>query len=287
VGFVGKDVAMILCDKVTGAVQHAARFRGRMAAVGLLVAGCGGQADRNPAPDDDTTGSGIEGSKTLDELEMDEVNSLCEAAIGNYAEQVTADFERGFCILDVGAGAASVAECEQVVDSQCFFGADSFGDDDVAECVEDIGSVDECKPTVEQLERCIDAQLEYLNRIANLTCESVLELEDPQSLDSIPAPCQELSRSCPALFEPSEGGGTTEPPPQAPGGPSVSGNIDGQAVQSEVGSLSVSLPGSSQKYSVGVADGAELRLTGDGELGQGLLRLPQGGGHRLGLHLPG
>jgi hypothetical protein len=26
------------------------------------------------------------------------------------------------------------------------------------ECVEDIGSVDECKATVEQLERCMDAQ---------------------------------------------------------------------------------------------------------------------------------
>ena len=240
-------------------------------------AGCGGKANKNAHGD-----GGSSDERPLDELGDDEIKAVCEGVRDSFERHIGADFERGACILFIGAEAESVEECEDLTREYCDLTSDASGEVDVSECIDDLATVEDCEVSVGDLDGCIDAQIHVFEVISDVTCDNVMELDtDSLSLERLPAECEVLSERCPELFEPEqdvdvEPGPGIDDPAGEPNAPSVSGDLDGEDLELPLETYAISIPGLERDWVTLNRNAADLRLWGDEESTQGLLTLPPG-----------
>jgi len=156
-------------------------------AVAAALAACG---------DGGSSGSGVDGDKTLDQLSDDEAVDLCEWSSTLISDEELTRFGCYFAALLVSE---SRDQCEDLA-QQCI---DDAEPDEGIECVAD-GDLPECasQVTVAEIEDCTADTIDQVEDIAgDISCDT-----DPQDIFTIDQPpsCIEIEDKCPELFDDDE-----------------------------------------------------------------------------------
>lgn len=248
-------------------------IRWSMACVVLQVGGCGKTEDGgvgNEAVSD-------EGSRPLADLSEAEVTDVCEEFWRIYAD-VTPAYARGICVVESAESTSNGASCDAAVEV-CVDELEVVPLS-IGECAETLDFAG-CEASVAELNECIAAQREQVERIAALqSCEDALD--EPSAgewLDDPPA-CERLLDRCPATFE--ELGEMDGPDTEVSPGATphvIEGTVDGERVEIRPnGGLLQSHSVSGEFWNSGVEfGGAALWLWGEVATAQGLLRMPPSG----------
>ena len=146
-----------------------------------------------PAACGEETGSGVDSSKTFDELSNQELTTICEWAVNLVSVE---DLITYGCYITALMGSGKDREQCEVVAAECVEDSEANADDlscmfndDLTGCASEI--------TVGQLEACFRAQFSLLSDIAReISCNSVLEEVDLTQIE-LPAPCRVITESCP------------------------------------------------------------------------------------------
>ena len=243
----------------------------------VLVSGCGKTADGGAGGD-----GASDGERPLAGLSDEEISDVCEE-LGSFYDDVASAYERGICVVESLGITSDDAECEAAVED-CVDELEIVSMS-VNECTEAL-DFRGCEATVAELNDCVDASREQVERIAALqSCEDGQEHGASEEwFDDVPA-CERLADRCPAAFdEPSSDVDDLEVPSPPEDTPYViEGSVDGEAIEIHPGgSLSLSEGSVGDSWSMsGEFGGATVWLWGESETGQGqgqgLVQLPSRG----------
>lgn len=172
-----------------------------------LMVGCGGGGGIN---------SGVDQTKTGEELTEEEIAQLCEATADYVAAEV--DVKDGTCRVagltqGILAYAISGGE-EEEMQAACADAYDACLEDDTppeqtVTCEETPESYPDCEATVAQYETCIEDRIQEMKEYADTvpTCDELTE-DDLEGLGDLleegppgsPESCDVVQETCPALF---------------------------------------------------------------------------------------
>jgi hypothetical protein len=167
------------------------------AAVFVLSVGCGDDGDGGG-------GSGVDSSKTGDELSDAEATKLCESTESKGADIELDDMQ--FCVIGVTVQSMDKATCEQTVMQACADDDGGDGDttddntdeDDDDDCADAKGDLEGCTATVGEIEECFDALLDWANKLDGISCDDAGKVT--QDSLAIPEKCATVQQKCPKLL---------------------------------------------------------------------------------------